>query len=42
MEGRGAGVEGAGIEGAGSLEKLGREIDFYLNRKFREKAVLGL
>ena len=30
-----SGVEGAGIEGAGSLERLGREIDF-LNRKFRE------
>ena len=33
--GGGIGVEGAGVEGAGSLEKLGREIDF-LNRKFRE------
>ena len=49
--GRGAGVEGAGsgIEGtgygAGSLEGLGRGIDFY--RKFRElvahnNTVLGL
>ena len=31
--GRGAGIEGAGY-GVGSLESLGREIDFY--RKFRE------
>ena len=34
--GREAGVEGAGagIEGAGSLERLGKEIDFFY-RKFR-------
>ena len=30
MEGAESGVEGAGIEGAGSLERLEREIDFFL------------
>ena len=28
VEGVESGVKGAGIEGAGSLERLGREIDF--------------
>ena len=29
LEGAEVGGEGAGIEGAGSLERLGREIDFF-------------
>ena len=43
VEGRNRGWRGrgAGIEGAGSLERLGREIDF-LNRKFRKNGSFKL
>ena len=42
--GREAGVEGgeAGIEGAGSLERLGREIDFFFIENSKKMAVLCL
>ena len=42
VEGRGAGVEGAGSGdgGAGSLERLGRNIDFFIENS-EKMAVLG-
>ena len=42
VEGAGSGGRGGGDRGGGESGKIGREIDFFLNRKFREKAVLGL